>query len=308
MIGIKYLRYNPKLIFQLPSSLTIYECMFRNADGSNGVIGGPHRIFTEMDRSFHLCDVKSLQLKSFFSDQYQFYQQGYQLNPDINFLHSKQTKDFNISSTSEQPNFSENDQQSSASMIVRSQKIFETVENAASEITYRCVNCRNCKDCKINEKTEMTSIREEVEQDIINKSVSVNINNRNCIANLPLLYNPVNYLAPNKSIAVKVYNQQIHKLQKNPKDKDDVIKSEAKLQQLGYVKFLKDLPPELQKKITDQPVQNYIPWRAVWNKNSVSTPCRVVFDASQPTASGYSLNDILAKGRNNMNKLAEVFI
>ena len=119
----------------------------------------------------------------------------------------------------------------------------------------------------------MTSIREEVEQDIINKSVSVNINNRNCIANLPLLYNPVNYLASNKSIAVKVYNQQIHKLQKNPKDKDDVIKSEAKLQQLGYVKFLKDLPPELQKKITDQPVQNYILWRTVWNKNSLSTPC-----------------------------------
>ena len=118
----------------------------------------------------------------------------------------------------------------------------------------------------------MTSIREEAEQDIVNKSVSVNINNRNCIANLPLLYNPVNYLAPNKSIAVKVYNQQIHKLQKNPKDKDDVIKSEAKLQQLGYVKFLKDLPPELQKKITDQPVQNYILWRAAWNKNSASTP------------------------------------
>ena len=72
MIGIKYLRYHPKLIFQLPSGLTIYESMFRNADGSNGVIGGPHRIFTEIDKSFHLCDVKSLQLKSFFSDQYQF--------------------------------------------------------------------------------------------------------------------------------------------------------------------------------------------------------------------------------------------
>ena len=48
-------------------------------------------------------------------------------------------------------------------MIVRSQKIFVTVENAAS----------------------------------------VDLNCRNCITNLPLLYNPVNYLAPNKSIAVK---------------------------------------------------------------------------------------------------------
>ena len=34
----------------------------------------------------------------------------------------------------------------------------------------------------------------------------------------------------------------------------------------------------------------------------------MVFDASHPTSSKSSLNDILAKGRNNMNKLVEVFI
>ena len=60
--------------------------------------------------------------------------------------------------------------------------------------------------------------------------------------------------------------------------------------------------------LTKNPVQNFIPWRAVWNSNSISTPCRLVFDASQPTASGTSLNDILAKGKNNMNKLVEIVI
>ena len=44
----------------------------------------------------------------------------------------------------------------------------------------------------------------------------------------------------------------------------------------------------------------------MWKRNSISTPCRIVFDASQPTPSGYSFNDILAKGRNNLNKLQEV--
>ena len=39
MIGIKYLKYFPKEIFQLPSGLTIYESVFLNADGSRGVIG-----------------------------------------------------------------------------------------------------------------------------------------------------------------------------------------------------------------------------------------------------------------------------
>ena len=55
-------------------------------------------------------------------------------------------------------------------------------------------------------------------------------------------------------------------------------------------------------------VQNFIPWRAVWNGNSVSTPCHIIFDASQQTASGTSLNDILAKGKNNTNKLVEIVI
>ena len=43
------------------------------------------------------------------------------------------------------------------------------------------------------------------------------------------------------------------------------------------------------------------------NENSLSTPCRIVFDGSQITSSSYSLNDLLAKGRNNMNKLVEIF-
>ena len=46
----------------------------------------------------------------------------------------------------------------------------------------------------------------------------------------------------------------------------------------------------------------FIPWRAVWNQKSVSTPCRRVFDASQGMRSGCSLYSLLA---NSMNKLIE---
>ena len=46
----------------------------------------------------------------------------------------------------------------------------------------------------------------------------------------------------------------------------------------------------------------------MWKQNSLSTPCRVVFDASSNTGSRFSLNDILIKGRTNMNKLVEIFI
>ena len=43
------------------------------------------------------------------------------------------------------------------------------------------------------------------------------------------------------------------------------------------------------------PNQNFIPWRVVWKDNSISTPCRIVFDASQPTSSGFSLNDVVTE-------------
>ena len=46
MIGIKYLKYFPKEVFKLPSGLTIFESPFANADGSRGVVGGPHRVFS----------------------------------------------------------------------------------------------------------------------------------------------------------------------------------------------------------------------------------------------------------------------
>ena len=72
--------------------------------------------------------------------------------------------------------------------------------------------------------------------------------------------------------------------------------------------FLDDLSCEQRLKIESSEVQNFIPWRPVWNNNSVSTRCRLVFDASQPTSSGNSLNSVVAKGRNNMNKLVEIRI
>ena len=53
-------------------------------------------------------------------------------------------------------------------------------------------------------------------------------------------------------IATKVYNQQLKKLNKFPKDKADVLHSEAKLQRLGYVDYVKNQPSEVQDTQTIQ--------------------------------------------------------
>ena len=63
MIGVKYLRYYPEKVFQLPFGLTIYKFQFENADGTKDVIGGPHRVFTEIKSSYQV------NVRSFMSDQ-----------------------------------------------------------------------------------------------------------------------------------------------------------------------------------------------------------------------------------------------
>ena len=55
-------------------------------------------------------------------------------------------------------------------------------------------------------------------------------------------------------------------------------------------------------------IQNFIPGRAVWNGNSFSTLFRVGFDASKPTVSEWSLNDVLARRKNNIKKLVKIVI
>ena len=291
MIGIKYLRYFPEKVFQMPSGLTIYQSKFENAGGGRGVIGGPHQVFTQIEKQFHM---NTNRLSTFICNQKSLFKMGLQVNPDLKLLGFDYSFDHEL-------------KKSNHLYMSRIEKRFEDVENAGTVINYRCINCRSCKMCKDGEHTEAVSIREEVEEDLIAKSVTVDSKRRQCTARLPLLYNP-SKLAPNKHKAVKVYNQQLKKLNRNPKDKADVLQSERKLQMHGYVDYVRNLPEDIQDMMRNNLIQNFIPWRAVWKEDSISTPCRVVFDASQATDSGYSLNDIIAKGRNNLNKLQEIFI
>ena len=87
-----------------------------------------------------------------------------------------------------------------------------------------------------------------------------------------------------------------------------MIRSESKLHYLGLVEFLENLTIEQQEKVKNSPVNYFIPRRSEGNMKSITTSCRLVYDASQTTSTGVSLNSLLAKGRNNMNKLVELGI
>ena len=288
MVDIKYLRYHPRQIFQLPSGLTFYQSAFTNADCTTGVIGGPHQLFTQIENHFH---VNGNNTSTFLCDQLTLYHQGYQVNPDISVLGFK-TNDIDLHFNSKISNVH----------LSQHIKLHEECEAAGANISYRCVKCRSCIECKHHDTLEEISIKEEVEQNIIDKSVVVDVDNRCTIASLPFTREPRMRLVPNRHKALKTLNQQIKKLNKNEKDKNDVIASEAKLQSLGHVDYVSNLSSKQQQMLQEDT------WRAVWKDSSLSTPCRLVFDASQPTDSGYSLNDVVAKGRNNMNRLQEILI
>ena len=175
MLDIKYLSCYPEKVFQLPSGLTICKSWFKNTDGTRGVIDGPHKIFTEAESKCHI------NTGTFISDQNKLFKAGYQVNPENSLLHCKVEKDcFNdfISNTDEilEPsNEQMKQEQLCSSFLARNLKSFEEVENTGSEISYRCDKCQDCKICKEREQTEIMSIMEEVEQDVINKSVFVDI-------------------------------------------------------------------------------------------------------------------------------------
>ena len=196
MLGVKYLRYHPRLIHQLQSGLSLYESSFLNSDGGRGVVGGPHKIFTEIHNSFY----SSLESSAYFIQENQVDDLdllGYVDVPSSEYEHTH---------TSYQ------------------QRQFEQVESTGCEVTYRCPTCRTCKECKHFEEYQSVSIREEVEQNIINSSVTINVEDSTTSASLPFIADP-RRLANNKDKAMKVYKQQLRKLNNpsNSKDKDDII-------------------------------------------------------------------------------------
>ena len=76
------------------------------------------------------------------------------------------------------------------------------------------------------------------------------------MSSLPLMNNPSIKLAHNKEQALKVYNQQIKNIYQNTDYKKDVIESEEKLQQLGYVDYVRNLKSEQQEMLIRSEIQN----------------------------------------------------
>ena len=337
MIGSQYLKYFPREVGRLESGLTLYKSLFRSSDGTNGIISGPHPSFTLVNRASHFALGSC---RSYYSDATRAYLDYLAETKAVSLLGYKEpltNTDHLLSGFDENVDVQmfadlvpgegvlESEERFISYMCLRCKKcncqnvyaskraprdfkIFEELENTGTDISYRCIDCRNCKECKYSSRVEEISIVEEVEQDLINKSVTVDLDNRCSLATLPFTADPDTRLATNKTSSLKMYKSQIRRLNKSEKDLQDALDAERKLQDLGYVDWLQNLDKETQDMIFDAPVMHFIAWHIVRSGTSVTTPVRPVFNASAKTPSGYSLNDLLPKGTNNLNSLIEIMI
>ena len=353
LIGSKYLRYFPKLIYEHESGLRVLESVFTSPCGSRGVVEGPHPSFSEVERQFFGNPVTFSQ-RSFFTDAVQIVRSRWRLGSDVPLLglesDSRPCFDFPICCSRidsvekeivslperwEEPPpgpvlqtamFSQVEPLEDGSLYPipaegcskcvcasrrppKCVKQYDALESTGTEVTYRCVDCKECLKCKNGPRMESLSIQEEVEEALISRSVVVDLDKGVSSAKLPFVVNPDGRISveEQRQMALKVYRSQVKMLSGKPKERAAIVESEQKLQDLGFVDWLSNLRGD-ERALIDNMVQYVIPWRVQFNENSVSTPARLVLDASQSTRNGASLNSLLAKGANALNNLVEIMI
>ena len=328
LLGSKYKRYFPKEVYELEDGLSILRSIFASADGTRGVFNGPHKGFLSAKNGTH------------FSTAAAYY------TPAVNEYHRMKRLEMSVPLLGEKPTLTGDDIDEpiccdnadpdhlneeipcmSVSVCLAEKvtpksvrfdclatkrtpkkvKIFEEIEAAGTDVTYRCGNCRNCKDCLKGPILEAISLKDEAEQNLIEKCVDVDIKLRITMARLPFILNPDTHLVNNEHVALKVFNSQLRILNDRPDDKKSVLDFEQKLQDMKCVDYVSNLDEEIRNIILQHKIKYFISWRPVWSV-SVTTPCRMVFDASMSTKGACSLNSILAKGCNSLNNLQGITI
>ena len=187
-------------------------------------------------------------------------------------------------------------------------KKFQQLQEAGHDRSYRCSKCRDCEQCIKGSGYERISLKQEAEQDLIRKSVYLDEEKGRAMARLPFKADPKEFLADNGYSAQKRLQNICKKYSKEEKVRQDIVAAFDKLRKRGHIKFYEDLNIEQRTKLETADPSYTIPWDVQFKESSLSTPARSVFDASNKTSTGFSLNDLLATGIPELVKLLDVVL
>ena len=321
MVGILYPHLFPEKVFSLNCGLEIYRTPIKTLSGHHGVLGGPHHSW---ERANARADY--MNPTAFLTAEMRAYR------AQANALYFTALPDGPVATVDHDMVSSECDWTCSGHHCSIHQDIsswsvpdhwylpihayptwedrmgFEQGDKVATEVSYRCMRCRNCADCRKGEYVEAVSLQEEIEQAMIESSVWLDLGDAVLRCKLPFTKDPVTHLADNRKAADRMFSSQLKAISRNPAMKEAVIKAHDKLLSKGHVCRVDELTPEAREIFNTTKGGYVIPWSCVTKLESVSTPYRIVFNASHKTKSGESLNSILAKGSNRLPHIFQLLV
>ena len=171
-------------------------------------------------------------------------------------------------------------------------------ESIGVDIPRRCGNCQNCKECKLS--SQRVSYLESLEDQLIQNRIEYMPEKKRYIVSYPYT-KEIFELLPNKELAMDRVIQLENTLMKSPKDLESANKVLFDSFKRGVFRYLDE------EEFSYSGPIHYLAMNRAY-KESVSTPCRLVFDSSQPDKNGRSLNSCMGKGKNPLNYFGGVIL
>ena len=314
IIGMRYLNLFPELIYSLPNGLSIYKSKFQSADGNYGILAGVHQSWVGAHRNRkehgHMC---------FFTNELQAHVQS-EIALRFTKLPSYYASDLIKLEKSRRGTIdngplplSEHDLDSDVQVehnygVIKEQKDYLELEDLSADVTYRCPTCRKCNKCKDGPANDTASLRSEAEQVAIEQSVSYDPVAQTITATLPFMVDPTAMMKDNYRTAQAVLNQQLRIVEKQPQLRPDILAAHEKWVTRGFSVKLTDLPEDMQRNIENSRLRHFLIWRTIWKETSLTSPSRIVMDASMSTPGGDSLNSCLPTGINNLSLIFNLLV
>ena len=288
LIGIKSTPLEPVRIHTLPSGLGIFRSVFKDVFGSDIVFGGPHAVFSEAYSRLgknvnHIQILLTEVANSYRRSPVTF------IRADLDDHGPEDSKrKWNDAPSSLDPETGDDNLLPDSTLCelscFKSLVPLSKLKGLQDEVDipemgeFKCDSCAQCKTCKLSSRAKTKSLQETFEQEVIKKSVRVDLEAEKVFVNLPFIKDPVDFLTKkhggksNKQQAMKIYQAQCRK--------PEQVKAQVRvaindLIAQNFMVKISTLPPDIQQDIANAPVSHFYPWRAVYKQDSVTTPVRV---------------------------------